>query len=195
MFSPDSLLTAEIIGGVLILALVAAWVWIRRRGSRSSEAILRKAANDILVNFLIPDGNDSEILVQYALLCPRGILVIDVRDVNGNVFGSDAMDDWTVLSDRQRFTFGNPLHALYDRVAAVKRLVPDTPVTGFVAFTNRASFSKGQPTDVVMLDQLVEDLQHESKSMPIDALDAFYPEWNRLRDEAVAAQVGRLLRR
>jgi hypothetical protein len=148
-----------------------------------------------LVNFLIPDGNDSEIHVQYALLCSRGILIIDVRDINGNVFGSDTMDDWTVLSDRQRFTFGNPLHALYDRMAAVKRLVPDTPVTGVVAFTNRGSFSKGRPTNVVMLDQLVEDLQQESKSMPIDALDAFNPEWNRLRDEAVAAQVGRLLRR
>ena len=194
MFSLDSSLSAEIIGGILILALVAVWIWIRRRKNRSIEKKLSKAANDMLVNFLIPDGNDSEIHVQYALFCSRGIVVVDVRDVNGNVFGSDAMDDWTVLSDRQRYTFGNPLHALYDRMAAVKRLVPDSPVTGVVAFTNRATFSKGQPTDVVMLDQLIEDLNEENKRMPVDALDTFYPDWTRLRDEAVATQVGHLLR-
>ncbi len=95
MLNPDTLLTVEIIGGILVLALVAAWVWIRRRGSRATEARLRKAASDVLVNFLIPDGDDGEIHVQYALLCARGIIVIDIRDVNGNVFGSDAMEDWT----------------------------------------------------------------------------------------------------
>ena len=35
------------------------------------------------------------------------------------------MQDWTVISDRQRYTFSNPQPGLYDRMAAVKRLLPD----------------------------------------------------------------------
>ena len=73
-------------------------------------------------------------------------------------FGSDAMDNWTVFDGKERYTFTNPQYGLFDRVAAMKSLMPDVPVSGFVAFTEQAMFPKGQPKHTVMFDALLGDL-------------------------------------
>ena len=187
----DSLLVS---GGVVLLALLALIFWWWSRRNRSLLQRLKQVSSELLTDILIPDGSGGEIHVQYALLTHRGVLVIDVKTVEGNVFGSDSMHDWTVISETRRFTFNNPQHALYDRMAAVGRVMPDVPVTGYVAFTGLAQFSKGQPANVVMLDELLEELRSERKSKQVQSVDAFYPHWIKLRDEAVNAQAGQLLK-
>jgi hypothetical protein len=184
VISSDFLKIALVIGGLSALCLLAVWTVIRLRARKSVERKLRKSANDILINFLVPDGIDGEIHVEYALLTSRGVVIIDIRDVKGHVFGSDAMEEWTVLSDRQRFTFSNPQHALLDRMAAVKRLLPDVPVEGYVVFTNKADFSKGQPTHVRIFDRLLEELQKEKAEMPANTLDEYQPQWEQMRSGA-----------
>lgn len=183
-----------IVGGIFILALILTLVLVRMRSSKNIDAMIKSAGNEMLSNFLIPDGNGGEIHIEYAVLAPRGVVVIDIKDIKGHVFGSDAMQDWTVIADNRRYTFSNPQHALYDRMAALKRLLPDVPVTGFVAFTEDADFSKGKPSNVAALDKLVADLQKEKRARRAESLDRFLPNWDRLRHEAVAAQVGQLLR-
>ncbi len=180
-------------GGVAIVLLVALWIW-RRRVLRSLSRRLDQVSIDSLSNILIPNGEGGEIHIEHALLTGRGVIIIDIKDIEGNVFGSDSMQDWTVISDKRRFTFSNPQPALYDRLAAVARLIPDVPVTGYVAFTSHADFKKGCPTNVILLDDLLDDLRAEKKDAQGPAVDAFYPHWDRLRDEAVATQFGHLLK-
>lgn len=183
-----------VVGGMFILALILLWALLRIRTTKNVESMMRSASREMLTNFLIPDGSGGQILIEYALLSPRGVVVVDVKDVNGHVFGSDAMHDWTVISEKRRYTFSNPQHALYDRMAAIKRLLPDVPVTGFVAFTEHADFTKGQPSNVAELGELITVLQKEKKARRAEPLDRFLPNWDRLRHEAVTAQVGQLLR-
>jgi len=195
LFAIDEPLLPMALGAISVLVLALIWLAYRRRIRLDADSMIRSVTTDMLAHFLIPDGDGGEIHVEYALLTPRGVIVIDTKEVDGNVFGSNAMQDWTVISDRKRFTFGNPQHALYDRMAAVKRFMPQVPVTGFVAFTSRAKFSKGQPNNVILLDKLVNELKAERKARRGESLDSFYPQWDSLRDEAVAAQVGRLLQK
>jgi len=185
--------TLPLLGIVLFLTVVGLIVY-RRTSGRAPERRLRAAATDYLHGFIIPNGDEGEIHIEYALLTHRGIVVVDIKDVDGNVFGSDSMQDWTVISDQRRFTFGNPQYALYDRLAAVKRVVPGVPVTGHVAFLNRAHFNKGQPADVILLDTLIDELQQENKSISGDGLSSWLPQWDLLREAAVAAQVGQLMK-
>ena len=181
------------IGVVFVLAVVLV-VMYRRRVARDPERRLRAAANDFLSGFIIPNGDDGEIHIEYALLTQRGIIVVDLKDVDGNVFGSDSMQDWTVISDRRRFTFSNPQYPLYDRLAAIKRAAPEVPVTGYVAFMHRAHFNKGKPSDVILLETLIDELQREKKSADRDKLSAWLPQWDYLRETAVTAQVDHLLK-
>lgn len=181
--------------GLLIIVLIAGLVVYRRRAARTPARRLRAAAADCLSGFLIPNGDEGEIVVEYALLTHGGIVIVDVKDVAGNIFGSDAMQDWTVISEKRRFTFANPQYALYDRLAAIKRLVKDVPVTGHVVFTSRGHFSKGQPTDVMALDALIERLEGEREEGDEDRLRAWLPQWDALRETIVTTQVDHLMKR
>lgn len=170
--------------GILILLVMLAGgiiLWtIRRRRQRNVERRLHDASCGVLKNTLIPDGNGGHIQLQYALLTRRGILVLDIKDVDGHVFGSEGMQDWTVLANDRRYTFANPQPGLWDRLAAVKRLTPEVPVTGYVAFGAHAQFSKGQPRSVIMLEDLLQELEREVQADQSRAADSFQPHWQRL---------------
>ncbi len=178
---PLSRLTVALIAGV-IAALVGAAVWwyLRRRASRSIPARLRQAGDDLLAGILVPDPDVGQIHLEYAVLTRQGIVIVDVRDVAGHVFGSEPMQEWTVLGRKQRYTFANPLPALYDRIAAVKRLAGDVPVRGVVAFTARARFSKGYPPNVVMLDALLSELAGARSATDGPGPEALLEVWTRL---------------
>jgi len=170
--------------GALVLVVVLAvilFLLIRHR-TQAPEARLAAVGADLLTQVLIPDGDGGEIHLEYVLLCPRGILVLNIKEAHGNVFGSDSMNEWTVITGKSRYTFRNPQEGLFDRMAAVKRLVSDVPVLGYIAFMPGADFSKGRPGSVVMLEALLDELEAEKDNMAATA--AFHPEWDRLKEAA-----------
>ena len=171
---------------IVVLPGACIWWYLRQQAARSIAARLKQASDGLLAGILVPGVDGGHIHLEYAALTRQGIVIVDVRDVAGNVFGSEPMQEWTVLGRKRRFTFANPLPALYDRIAAVKRLVPDVPVRGAVAFTARAEFSKGFPPNVVMLDTLLADL-----AAARNITDGLSPEllrgaWERLGQSAAA---------
>ena len=165
--------------GVAAIALAAAWWVIRRRAATGTQARLRQACDDLLSGLLLPNAESGQIHIEHVVLTKKGIVVVDVRDVVGHVFGSETMQDWTVLGSNKRFTFPNPLPLLYDRIAAIRRLLPDTPVRGCVAFTGRAQFSKGFPPNVAMLDALIGELTAERNSTDGPAKELLREAWGR----------------
>jgi hypothetical protein len=175
-------------GGLGLLAAAAgiAWWLARRRAAASLPARLRKAADDVLEGVLVPNADAGQIHLEFALLTRAGLVVVDVRDVSGNVFGSETMQEWTVLDRSRRFTFANPLPPLYDRVAAVRRIVPDLPVRGVVAFTAQAAFTKGFPPNVVLVDSLLAEIAAARASPDGPAADALQAGWAALRAAAAS---------
>jgi hypothetical protein len=145
--------------GVLVAAALV-WAFLQFRAYRvrkGIDAAIAGIAYEMLKNVLVPNGNGGQIHIHYLLLTQRGLLVIDLLDHPGAVFGGDQMIEWTVIGKKRRFTFANPQHALYDRMAAVRLLTGDVPVDGRVLFTTRSEFPKGKPRYVVRLDELTED--------------------------------------
>jgi hypothetical protein len=164
----------------------AAWWYLRRRRAASVPAQLRRAADDVIESVLIPNVEGGQIHIEYAVLTRQGIVVLNLRDAAGHVFGSETMQEWTVLARSRRFTFANPLPALYDRLAAVKRLLPEVPVRGVVVFTPGADFSKGFPPNVAMLDSLIAEIVAERESRDGPPAELLAEAWARLRREAVS---------
>jgi hypothetical protein len=175
---------------VCVLAFVL-WKLVYTRKAAEPRARFRRASHAFLGDFLIPDGEGGEIHIENAMLCKRGIIVVNIKDVAGNIFGSDTMDEWAVITDDNRFTFRNPQGGLYDRTAAVKRIVPDVPVVGYVAFTDDAVFGKGFPKHVINLGTLLDELDREHAEHNA-APEAFRPSWEKLRDAATIIQVDEL---
>jgi hypothetical protein len=146
-------------GAVLVIAALV-WGFMRLRVYRARRAIdtvIASIAYEMLRNVLIPNGNGGQIHVHYLLLTQRGLLVLDLLDMPGAIFGGDQMIEWTAIGKKRRYTFANPQHALYDRMAAVKLLTDAIPVEGRMLFTLRSDFPKGKPRNVVRIDDLTDD--------------------------------------
>lgn len=183
----SDLLAGSIAGAGLLLLIVLVWLWRRRRRRSTVDTALAAIAFERLRDVLLPDGMGGEIHIEHLLLTARGILVVNVKPYEGIIFASDRMDQWTVIAASGRATFPNPLSSLYDRVAAVRQLVRDIDVTGFVVFPALADFSKGRPADVRLPADLLADYaksDHEDRGPLVDAL---VPHWEKLREAAQPA--------
>ena len=104
------------------------------------------------------------------------------------------MQDWTVINEERRFTFANPQPALYDRIAAIRAIVRQVPVSGRILFLDGASFTKGVPNLVATFDDLMEEFAVSDKAGARDRVEAFKPHWERIRENAVPSETGRLIR-
>jgi hypothetical protein len=163
----------------------------RRRARTQLHAAITVIGFDHLQNVLIPDGMGGSMHVDFILLTPRGVLVIDLRDVAGNIFGGDQMTEWTVMNGAERFTFQNPQNALYDRVAAVRSLVDEVPVEGRILFTRRGNFPKGLPRWTLMVDSLRAEFPAADRQAFESWLEKLRPSWDNLRATAAPSPLNK----
>jgi hypothetical protein len=167
-------------GAALLLALLVWWFIARRRGPELARA-LEAVAIERLQNVLLPDGMGGQIQVEHLVLTGHGFLIIDAKAFAGSIFASERMAEWTVISKQGRFTFPNPLGTLYDRVAALRQLVRDVPVAGFVLFDGSADFTKGRPRDVLSAAELMERYRRPDAADLERLMVAFQPHWERVK--------------
>lgn len=171
---------------LLLIVLLLTWLVIRARKShsRSLSHTLDNIAFGRIEDLVIPNADEGEIHIDHLVLTTQGLLIVDVKDVSGAVFGSDKMQDWTVISDDRRFTFANPQSALYDRIAAVRQIVRQVPVAGRIVFLDGASFTKGVPELVTTLDELRDEFGEKDKAAAKVKIEAFLPHWELIHDRA-----------
>ena len=173
-----------------VLAVGLVWVlyrFIRRRGDDFEHA-LANISFDRIEGLVIPNADDGEILIDYLLLTSQGLLILEVKEVQGTVFGGDKLQDWTVINDERRYTFSNPQPALFDRIAAVRQIVREVPVAGRILFLDGAEFTKGTPELVSSLSQLVGEFGEPDMKAAKFKIEAFKPHWELIRKEALSTQ-------
>jgi len=173
--------------GALVAGAAATYGVVVYRRYRVRRALVERFAavsHDRLQDVLLPDGSGGWFHVDFLLLTAPGLLVVDLRDVAGLIFGSEQMTEWTVIDRQHRTTFANPLGPLYDRVAVVKQLAGEgVPVQGRVVFTDRGNFPKGHPPLVTRLDSL--SLEFPRGEVSDSALAERHREaWERIRAAA-----------
>jgi hypothetical protein len=174
-----------LVGGILFLAL-AMWgvlVWRERRRWGNMDATIRSVAHDVLKNVLISNGMDEQIYLPYLLLTERGLVVLDLVERPGSIFGGDQMTAWTSIGKKRRYTFPNPQHTLYDRMAAVKLLANNTPVDGRIVFTKRSEFPKGKPKYVLRIDELATQFSIVDRNRD-NIMSAFSNVWQHIKNNA-----------
>ena len=168
------------------LGLVAAAVYYVRdwllqvRARKTIDNVISSVAYDELRNVLLPTGTGDQLHVHYLLLTQRGLLVIDLFDVQGVIFAGEKMAQWSVFGPKRHFTFTNPLPMLEDRVMAVRHLAGDAPVEGRIVFSMRSEFPKGKPEPVIRLDELQDTFPVVERS-PAGVAAAFAPVWERIK--------------
>lgn len=184
--SPQAQMVLAAALGVVLLVLICILLFVylrRRRAMRRTETAIASIAYDMLKNVLLPNGMGGQIHIHYLLLTEQGLLVVDLMDAPGAIFGGDQMIEWTAIGKKRRYTFGNPQHALYDRMAAVRSLAGDVPVDGCIIFSLRSEFPKGRPNYVVRIDELHGEFAPVEQS-PGSAAAAFADVWRNIKVHA-----------
>jgi len=174
-----------------VVLLLVIWFVYRRffAGGSSLEKALADIGHQRIEALVIPSADEGEIQVDQLLLTSHGLLIIEVKDVQGVVFGSDKMQDWTVIAEDRRYTFPNPQPSLYDRIAAVRQIVRQVPVAGRVVFLDGAEFTKGTPSLVCDIEQLVADFGEPDKNAAKFKIEAFKPHWDLIQKAATRKSV------
>ena len=179
---PDPAWVASSVVALLVVAaLVQLLRWYRRRRARAAlVAAIAGCGFEHRHNVMVPDGQGGNLHVDFLLLTVRGVVVIDLRDVAGNIFGGDQMTAWTVMHHARRYTFANPQTGLYDRIAAVRALTEDVPVEGRILFTRRGKFPKGLPRWTLMVDSLRTEFPAVDSEAAQGWIERYREGWNIL---------------
>lgn len=172
---------------LLVVFLLLLLLIYRHRAARGLQLsqVLKEIAFERVDGLVIPNIDDGEIQIEHTVLTAQGLLIIDVKDVRGAVFGSDKMQHWTVINEDRRFTFPNPQPALFDRIAAVRHIVRQVPVAGRILFLDGAEFTKGVPGLVCTLDELMAEYFEADKAAAKIKVGAFRQHWEALNASAV----------
>ena len=179
------LAVAAVLGGLFYL-----WRWDQRRRMRVVRTFaVTSCGFDHMRDVLVPDGQGNSLHVDFLLLTARGVIVIDLRDIAGNIFGGDQMSAWTVMHRAQRFTFVNPQTGLYDRIAAVRALAQGLPVDGRIVFTGSGHFPKGLPRHTLMLDSLPSEFPVADRETMRTVLERWMPGWSAIRKSVAPSQL------
>jgi len=166
------------------------WRWEQRRRMRQVRTFaVTSCGFDHMRDVLVPDGQGSALHVDFLLLTARGIIVIDLRDIAGNIFGGDQMSAWTVMHRAQRYTFDNPQTGLYDRIAAVRALAQGLPVDGRIVFTGRGRFPKGLPRHTLMLDSLRAEFPTSDRQAMSVMLERWMPGWRTIQKSVTPSKL------
>jgi len=174
--------------GVLALLIV----WIIYRYLRGRNNALQRALDEIsferIEGLIIPNADEGEIQIDQLLLTSQGLLIVDIKDVKGAVFGSNKMQDWAVIGNEGRYTFSNPQPMLFDRIAAVRQVVREVPA-GRILFLEGAEFTKGVPGLVCTIEELVNEFGEPDKKAAKFKIEAFRPYWELIRKAALNSEV------
>ena len=183
----DSWLLWALSGAAALLLLCIATLLVLLRLTavrRGVTRTLRVISDRLIRDVVVPDGVGGFVPVDALVLRDRKLYVLDIRDVEGAVFGSEKMDIWTAMGKHSRYQFNNPLRPMHDRVAAVKYLVPGIEVLPRILFTSRGHFPKGRPEGVQLLEEFAQPLLRVRPKKPVE-LDAVTQEtWNKICETA-----------
>jgi hypothetical protein len=155
--------------GVVIVILL--W-WLQQHGDahRRLAKTFKRLQCEYLRDAVVPDGVGGHIQIDYLVLAPQGVLVLDVRNYRGALFGATGMQVWTQMLRSGSFRFENPIPANQLRAQAVRLLVPEVPVLGRVLFLADGRFPKGKPEGVALLEDLPALLAPSAPAGPAERL-------------------------
>lgn len=154
------LLAIVVLAGLLLL-------YIRRRTSSNTSRALRKALKKISYDFIgavsLDLGDEHFAYFDYIAVTDNGILVIDMKDYAGHIFAAEKIDKWTQIQNRKSYQFANPSFELQHKIELLKLKFQNQPITGIVAFSNLADFPKGQPENVLLVNDLRQCFKRHHK--------------------------------
>jgi len=168
------LFIAIIIGGIFYK------IYCKNRFVLKTRKQVKNISYDYIENAILDNGVDQYAQFDYLVLTQLGILVIEIKDYSGHIFGAEKIDEWTQIIDRKSYKFSNPFFDLDYKIELLKDLNKELRIDGVILFTDEADFPKGCPDNVINLKNLKD---HYSKLGKQDIPAIFQGPWGVIKEK------------
>ncbi|WP_269915228.1 nuclease-related domain-containing protein [Acinetobacter sp. HY1485] len=115
--------------------------------------------------FVIHDGHTTQI--DHILVSPFGVFVIETKNYQGWIFGSERQKQWTVCLGSKKFQFQNPLHQNYLHLKTLVELfeseVEEQHFHSVVVFVGKSEFKTDMPANVCQGEHWVHHIKNFKK--------------------------------
>jgi len=146
---------------LILLIVVIAFFLLRKRKFNTSEKLQKILEPHKLAeakSVLVKEGLDALLEIEHVVLLKQGVLIIQTYEMDGHLFAADNIDQWTQLVNGGSFQFNNPLNSMNIARHALTTLMPKVPIFCRIVFNGSASFPKGKPEEVVIMDSIEDDI-------------------------------------
>ncbi|MCK4586503.1 MAG: NERD domain-containing protein [Gammaproteobacteria bacterium] len=187
--------------GVIFFGATGWYFWRqlqKTRHQRQIHKVLESLGTKYLHDIILPDGIEGYTYIDYLLLTPKGMIVLDINFSEGHLFGGESVDQWTQVVNNKTYKFDNPLYNNLTKCQAVQwninnnisedaRVNNNVETFGWIAFSSAGNFPKGIPNHVSMIGDLKNDLE-EKFNLSAGANESTRKIWNRLHDLSIATR-------
>lgn len=144
----------------LALALAVLSGWLRSRtfkgwwGERKVRKWLQQGLNSqeyhCVHNITLRLADGSTTQIDHVVISPYGMFVLETKNFQGWIFGSEKQTTWTQSIYRHRSSFPNPLHQNWRHIKALEEVleVPLQHLHTVVVFAGDSSFKTEMPAHV-----------------------------------------------
>ena len=167
----------------LVVIFIVFFIYFRYRKNRFSRKIhkqLKCMSYDMITNIVLDNGLDQYAQFDYLLLTQQGVIVLDVKNYAGHIFGADKIDEWTQIIDRKSYKFANPFFELGHKIELLKEINKSIDISGLLLFTDDADFPKGCPDNITNVKMLKDSYPKLAKQeIPI----AMQGPWGEIKNK------------
>ena len=137
----------------------------------------------LMHNLTIPSSYNGSSQIDHLVISRFGIFVIETKDYQGWIFGTDNHAKWTqsLPGGNNKFQFENPIRQNWSHIQSLKELFPTIPEAEFksvVVFTGSSEFKTPMPDYVLNIDALVNYIKRYTEP--------------KLSEDIVQAVIGKL---
>ena len=152
-------------------------------GEYKNNKILKNLSKFQLKNVAIQINPDETVHIDYLMLVPSGILVLNIMKYNGIIFGGENVELWTQLVNQKSYKFPNPLRDLEVCESAIRGVIKNCNIIGHIAFVSNCQFPKGKPAKI----SLLHEMQGELEFLKGDITSQLEQQWNELRSSDICS--------
>lgn len=109
------------------------------------DKLIYRRLHNVTLN--TPDGTTQ---IDHVFLSPYGIFVLETKNMNGWIFGSEMQAQWTQKIYKRTFTFQNPLRQNYKHLKALEPPIGVNPerLHSVITFVGGSTFKAEVPANV-----------------------------------------------
>ena len=135
------------------------------RGERAVQRLIAQRLNPLvyvdLHNVTLPTANGGSTQIDHLIFSPYGLFVLETKNYQGWIFGTEKQRDWTQQIFKKRSKFQNPLRQNYKHTKTLQDLLGLEPehVHSVIAFVGDCEFKTEMPPRVTRGDGFVAYIQ------------------------------------